>query len=85
VYAQLDVEAKINNVDTIFLPQIVALDQIHELYPNATLWEMSARNWFALKGRFNRLDLPGYDYRAGVLELPSFYQNHTQRIQEFVK
>jgi len=104
VFAQIDCEMNIWKKDeennkmvpsnSMYMPQVTELDNLHSHYPNATFilnlrdpasWEKSVRNWFQLASIFQMTDLPEYGYPKGKLALQEFYVNHTKRIRDFAK
>jgi hypothetical protein len=93
VFTQLDTN---NPPSKCYYPQIQALEEIHQHYPNTTLilntrnssaWLNSVSKWHGLRGRLTQCDLPGFPEGVGKKdeEMLEFYQNHLERIREFAK
>ncbi len=95
-YGQLDAEI---GKHVIFLPQHDHLLKLHEMAPDATLlltlrqspndWAKSVLSWFGLGIRFRKtFHLPvaaGISLEEKELALAQLYQNHTQRVRDFVQ
>jgi hypothetical protein len=93
VFTQLDTNIPPSKC---YYPQMQALEEIHQHYPNTTLilntrnstaWLHSVNTWSGMRKRFIKCDLPGFPEGVGAKdeEMLEFYQNHLERIREFAK